>query len=64
MSPKRRENGAIEALGHFLDHMESLYGDCTLTSVSQTEMTEELLKYLWLRGYKVAPLEQEDFDAN
>lgn len=64
MSGQNRSNGAIEALGQFLDHMESLYGDITLTSVSQSEMTQELLIYLWHRGYKVVPLEQEDFDAN
>lgn len=64
MSPRNKETGAIEALGKFLDHMESIYGDITLTSVSQTEMTQELLIYLWQRGYKVVPLEQEDFDVH
>ena len=61
---KANPNGAMEVLNHFLDHMESIYGDCTLTSVSQSEMTHELLIYLWNRGYKVVPLEQEDFNAN
>ncbi len=44
--------------------MELIYGDCTLSSVSQSEMTQEILVYLWMRGYKVVPLEQEDFNAN
>ena len=54
-------NGAIEALSNFLDHIESIYGkEVTLTGVSQSEFTGELLSHLWVRGYKVTALEPED----
>lgn len=55
-------NGAIEALSTFLDHIEGIYGkEATLTGVSQSDFTSELLTYLFYRGYKVTPLEAEDF---
>jgi len=55
-------NGAIEALSTFLDHIEAIYGkEATLTGVSQSDFTSELLTHLWVRGYKVTPLEAEDF---
>lgn len=56
--------GAIETLSRFLDHIEKEYGGGALTGVSQTEFTEELLIFLWMRGYKVVPLEQEDYNEH
>jgi len=45
-----------------LDQLEAIYGkEATLTGVSQSEFTSELLTHLWVRGYKVTPLEAEDF---
>lgn len=57
-------NEAVAALSQFLDHFEQTYGDGTLLGVSQSDFTEELLIYLWKRGYKVTPLEQRDYDVN
>lgn len=54
----------MQALAQFLNHFEELYGEGILLGVSQTDFTEELLIYLWGRGYKVMPLDQEDYDAH
>jgi len=62
MARNKSGNGAVEALAQFLNHFEELYGDGILLGVSQTDFTEELLIYLWTRGYKVTPLEQEDYN--
>jgi hypothetical protein len=64
MPRDRKGNGAIETLAGFLDHIEREYGEAALTSVSQSDLTSELLKYLWVRGYKITPLEQGDYDVN
>ncbi len=55
-------NNAVAELKKFVDHIEETYGRGTLLSVSQSDFTEELLVYLWKRGYKVVPLDQEDYN--
>lgn len=61
---KKPGNSAVEALGQFLNHFEKTYGEGVLLGVSQGDFTEELLTYLWVRGYKVTPLDQEDYNAH
>lgn len=56
--------GAVETLARFLDHIETSYGEGSLLGVSQGEFTEELLVYLWARGYKVVPMDQEDYHVH
>jgi hypothetical protein len=57
-------NGAIEALSRFMRHVEEVYGPEIFSGMAQSDFTEELLIYLWTKGYKVVPLEQEDYNAN
>lgn len=51
----------MEALADFIDQMEALYGD---NCFPQDDFTCTLLTHLWNKGYKVVPLEQEDYDAH
>jgi hypothetical protein len=45
-------------------HVEETYGPEVFAGMAQSDFTEELLIYLWTKGFKVVPLEQEDYNDN
>ena len=61
---KNTGNGAMEAVWCSLTKIKETYGETAIGVMAQSDFTEELLMNLWGKGFKVVPLEQEDYDAN
>jgi hypothetical protein len=51
----------MEAVWASLSNIKETYGEEAIGVMSQGDFMEELLISLWSKGYKVVPLEQEDY---